>query len=172
VTSTDAVQPTLAGEIPKPVETDARVNGRAELAFVIYGDPKTAGSKKAFVNPKTGRAIITDDVGKPGKEWRGSVQAAAREHFTGELLRGPLLVELTFYRPRPAGHFGTGRNAGALKPSAPTLPTTRPDVLKYARAVEDALTGVVWADDAQITDEVLRKRFGEPARCEVTVRPL
>ena len=45
-------------------------------------------------------------------------------------------------------------------------------MLKLARAVEDALTGIVWRDDAQIVDEQLSKVYGEPARVEVDVAEL
>jgi predicted short-subunit dehydrogenase-like oxidoreductase (DUF2520 family) len=45
-------------------------------------------------------------------------------------------------------------------------------VLKLARGVEDALTGIVWRDDAQIVVEHLEKRYGSPARCEVRVKYL
>ena len=44
-------------------------------------------------------------------------------------------------------------------------------MLKLARAVEDAMSGVVYRDDAQVVTEVLRKRYGEPARAEVAIRP-
>jgi len=37
------------------------------------------------------------------------------------------------------------------------------------RAVEDALKGVVYVDDAQIVSELLDKRWGEPARVEVVI---
>ena len=73
------------------------------------------------------------------------------------------------YRPRPSNHFGTGKNAGVRKDSAPYFPIVRPDVLKIARGIEDALTGVIYRDDSQIVDEHLMKRYGEPARVEIIV---
>ena len=48
-------------------------------------------------------------------------------------------------------------------------PTSKPDVLKLARLVEDALTGVLFIDDAQIITELIEKHWGEPARVEVRV---
>ena len=81
-------------------------------------------------------------------------------------------VEFVFHRRRPKGHFGSGRNAGVVKASAPAHPTSRPDVLKLARAAEDALTGIVWHDDAAIVDERLRKVWGDREGCTVTVRLL
>lgn len=131
------------------------------IAFTVYGEAKPAGSKRAFVNPKTGKPIITDDTGKAGRVWRNDVQAAAREAYAGPLLDEPLWVTMTFYRTRPKSHYRTN---GELKASAPRVPTTRPDTLKLARAVEDALTGILWRDDALIVDEPLHKRFAEDGR--------
>jgi Holliday junction resolvase RusA-like endonuclease len=48
-------------------------------------------------------------------------------------------------------------------------------VLKLARAVEDALTGVLWRDDAQIAIEQLSKHYAErdePERVRVRVEAL
>lgn len=140
------------------------------LAFRVLGEAKTAGSKKAFKHPHTDRIIVTDDAGKKGKQWRQDVKFAGRSAIMDRaLLTGPLRLEVDFYRVRPAGHFGTGRNAGVLKASAEPYPAKRPDVLKLARAVEDALTGIIWRDDAQIVEESLRKLYGEPAHIMVRV---
>lgn len=142
------------------------------MAFVVHGEARPGGSKRAFPIRKNGRIvkIATVEDAKGVKEWRGSVAAVAAEAMNGRgLLTGPIEVRLTFYRPRPQGHYGTGRNAALVKASAPAFPATRPDVLKLARAVEDALSGIVYRDDAQIVEELLRKRYGEPARCEIEV---
>lgn len=140
------------------------------LEFVVNGKPRPGGSKRSFRHPSTGRIIVTED--SDNKNWRAAVAEAGARAMAiegDELLTGPLHVSFTFVRPRPAGHYGTGRNAGVLKDSAPNYPTTRPDVLKLARAAEDALTGQVWRDDAQIVDEHLAKVWGEPERCEIVV---
>lgn len=135
--------------------------------FTAHGQAKPAGSKRAFKNPKTGALIVTDDS-KGSKPWKQQVAGACLDRLPDgwELLRGiPLGLELTFYRARPKGHHG---RRGVL-PSAPAWPMTRPDVLKLARGVEDALTGVLWHDDAAIVVETLQKRWGEPERVEITV---
>lgn len=139
--------------------------------LTVYGEAQPAGSKRGFVNPKSGRVIITDDARK-SKPWKQQVAQAAGEVFEGPLWDGPLRATFVFYRPRPRSHYGTGRNSSKLKPSAPWYPTTRPDLLKYARAVEDALTGIVWTDDSRICDERLHKRYGEPARVWIVVERL
>jgi Holliday junction resolvase RusA-like endonuclease len=137
--------------------------------FVVYGKAAPAGSKTAFVG-KSGKPHVRDSS-KGSYEWKSKVSDKAAEVFGNkhELVTDPLEVWFTFYVPRPKGHFGTGRNADKLKDSAPTHPSSKPDVLKLARAVEDGMTGVVWRDDAQIVSEHIHKEYGEPARVVIEV---
>lgn len=150
------------------------------IRFTVLGQAQTAGSKRAFVLRRKGGAILTRANGSPivnvtddndkSKNWKQAVAWSAKEAMSvgAELMRGALSVEFTFYRPRPKGHFRT--NGGLNKAgSEASYPTMKPDVLKLARAAEDALTGVVWFDDAQIVEERLRKYWGEPARLEVLI---
>lgn len=153
------------------------------LAFFVEGHPQTAGSKTAIANPKNPSRPIVVDGGTSEerdrkKAWREDVREGARraiaEHPVADTFpfSGPVEVAFVFYRLRPKSHFGTGKNAGVLKSSAPMFPTTRPDALKLARAVEDALTAIVWADDSEIVDERLRKVWGSREGCAVVVRRL
>jgi Holliday junction resolvase RusA-like endonuclease len=125
----------------------------------VVGLPKTAGSKKAFKSATTNRIIVVDDSGKPGKQWRATVQAAARAVYSGELLDVPLKMVLNFYLPRPKSHYDA---KGRLKEPVPLYHRTRPDACKLTRAVEDALTGVLWTDDALIAESVSRKFYCVP----------
>lgn len=147
------------------------------LEFTVLGAAKTAGSKRAFINPNTGKAIVTDDNPR-SKPWMAEVRAAGHQAWMAamppgaSLLNDALAVDLTFYRQRPRQHFGQGRNSGSLLSSAPAYPAKKPDLLKLARAIEDALTGTIWIDDARIVSETLRKRWcatGEPERVEVRI---
>jgi len=129
----------------------------------VPGIPKPAGSKRGIALKGkfgfTGRVAVVDACEK-SKDWKADVKAFARTAWKGQpLLTGPVVLTLTFYVTRPKWHFGSGKNEGVLKSSAPRLPVVKPDVLKLARAVEDALTGVVWQDDSQITTETLMKRY-------------
>ena len=131
------------------------------IQFVVHGQPAPAGSKRGF---QRGGRVMVVDANPNSRAWKAVVLDAAAQHMNGQpLLDGPLLLELQFIVPRPKSHFGTN----GLRPSAPAFPTTRPDVLKLARAVEDALAGVCYRDDAQIVTELLAKNYGEPARCIV-----
>lgn len=141
------------------------------IRFTVLGKPETAGSKRAFM-PKGARFPVVVDDNPKSRGWKNDVRNQARGEYDGELLDGPLKVTLRFYRKRPTGHFGSGKNASVVKASAPATPISKPDVLKLARAVEDALTGVLWRDDAQIVVEVLEKHYGEPERVEIEVEAI
>jgi Holliday junction resolvase RusA-like endonuclease len=152
------------------------------ISFTVNGVAATAGSKKGFYNKTSGRVIITDDSAR-SRPWKAQVSDAAAEAMTFHSddgtsgyrtpLEGPLHLQVVFWITRPKGHFGTGRNAGKVKAGAPWAPTVKPDLLKLARAVEDALTGIVYRDDAQIVTEYLQKVYTpEGARTDVRVAEL
>lgn len=113
------------------------------------------------------------DANPKSKDWKSYVKLQASQQWQGGLLQGPLQVTFLFLVSRPQGHYGTGRNAGKLKDSAPRYPAKKPDLLKLARGVEDALTGSVYGDDAQIVEEILRKRYvrrpEDPPRVDIEV---
>lgn len=135
------------------------------LEFFVPGSPVAGGSKRAFpVKGRDGKlhVSVTDASGPKGKEWRAAIRFAAAAAATGgEMyggpLTGPLRLTLCFFLQRPQSHFGKR----GLRASAPPFPTTKPDVLKLARAVEDACTGIVWVDDAQVVMEDLRKAYAD-----------
>ncbi len=121
------------------------------ITFQVIGTPRPGGSKTGFYNKKLARVMMVDASGQKGKDWRTSVQAAAMEAYDGPLLQGAVRLYLHFLFSRPKSHYGTGRNASRLKPSAPQYHTQKPDLTKIVRSVEDALAGIVWKDDSQVT---------------------
>ena len=150
------------------------------IYFEVLGRPVTQGSTRTVPLSAKGGGYRTRPDGRPmlvpihadgGKlrAWRQEVACAARAKFDGPLLVGPVSLSLRFYRPRPQGHFGKGRNVGRLKASAPKHPTTRPDTLKLARGVEDACSGILWVDDSQVVEHVLGKEWGDCYRLVVEV---
>ena len=135
------------------------------IHIVVHGAAAPAGSKRGFVHPKTNRVIITD-ASKRSRPWKALVTDAAIEAMDGRPpLGGPLWVEIGIQVMRPKSHHGKR----GLLPSAPEWPTVKPDLLKLARGVEDALTGVVYNDDSQIVDERIRKTYGPSALCDIFV---
>lgn len=146
-----------------------------ELRFTVLGRPQPAGSKRGFAHPQTGKIILIDDA-KNSRPWKQQVAGVAQEAVAfqdWELAdRRPMRLEVAFVLARPKGHYGSGRNAGTVRASAPAYPATKPDATKLLRAVEDALTSIVWHDDAQVVEQAAWKLYGEPERVEVKVTVL
>lgn len=135
---------------------------------VVYRTDKTTGAKVPVVDEKGRiRTFVRDSSGKKGDQWRAQVAIAGQRAMDGrKRFESPLYVELTIVRARNKDHFGTGRNAGVLKASAPLFPNVMPDVIKLTRGTEDALTGVVWRDDSSnivMHVEKVYAQEGEPA---------
>ncbi len=108
----------------------------------------TAGSKTAF---KTASGqMVYRHASKFTKPWMDTVKFFAMSEYLDKVQTGPLGLIIWFHMSRPNGHYGTGRNAGILKESAPKYPTGRPDLSKCVRAIEDSLTGIIWKDDSQV----------------------
>ena len=142
------------------------------IEFFVPGTPAPGGSKKAFYNPKAARAFITDDS-KRSRPWKALVSDFALQAMAGRVpLNGPLAVLMVFVLPRLKGHFGTGKNATRLKDSAPKWHTTKPDATKLLRSTEDACTGILWRDDAQIAQQEARKRYGDTPGAWILVREI
>jgi len=150
------------------------------LQFTVYGKPVTQGSTRSVPMRAKGGGYQTDAKGRPKLmqkhdeetrliHWRQQIAQSARRQYQGPLSEEAIFLALVFHRPRPKGHFGTGRNANILKASAPEYPTQQPDTIKLTRAVEDALTGVVWRNDSQVVRHELLKVWGDCFRLDVTI---
>ncbi len=134
------------------------------IAFTVHGEPIPQGSKT-----RTRWGGIREDNPRT-KPWRATVAAdAALAMNRRPLLAGAVALEAVFTFPRPKAHYGTGRNAGTVKASAPTHHTKTPDLDKLLRALGDALTGIVVRDDSQLSRVTATKVYGKPARVEVRV---
>ncbi len=136
-----------------------------------HARPEPAGSKTAFplkgkngwLKGEGGRPIINVvDANPKAKAWKMEVAEEAAKQYRAQLIDRPVRCFMTFYLQRPKGHYGTGKNERVLKDSSPLHHTKAPDALKLARGVEDALTGVVWVDDAQVHRGGQRKVYVHP----------
>ena len=142
------------------------------IEFIVHGKPVPKGSKRGFVVGK--RVAIADDNSEPLQQWYGAVTSAAAEAMGDNLLWcGPVRLSVVFYFKRPKGHFGTGKNADTLKPSAPERHTKKPDLDKLLRTIQDALTSTVYRDDSQVCEYgVLTKQYGTPERAEIMIEDI
>lgn len=151
----------------------------ARLIVVVHGEPAPQGSKKAFVNRKTGRANLVE-ASKKVRPWRQAVQAAALEAVQ-EVRPGraagplwgpdhPLTVRITFSMKRPRSHYGTGKKANTIKPTAPDYPAVTPDLDKLVRSTLDGLGEAgVWHDDSRVVRLTAVKLYGPIPGAHITV---
>lgn len=137
------------------------------IEFDVRGLPVAQGTARAFV--AGGKARIATDSNRansPIGAWRTAIATEARGAIEGHpLLTGPVAVDLVFRLPRPRAHFlpaNGSRPAPALRLDAPVFVTAKPDADKLTRAALDALTAVVFGDDAQVGRLVVTKRYAAP----------
>jgi len=137
-----------------------------QITIRVPGKQQPAGSKRVVTNRSTGRAYVIDANPK-SRDWKTTVAQCASDAWNGEpLMTGAIRLTIVFCVARPRAHYGA---KGSLKLSAPTYPTTRPDLTKLVRAIEDALTGVIWRDDSQVVVQNVRKIYDEFFHTEITI---
>lgn len=141
------------------------------LRFIVYGKPEPQGSSRAFIPKGWKRPVITSTNTKL-KPWRQQIAFTALQAainvadgrpaplFSSE----PVQLCALFYFDRPKRQTKRER--------AQMYKVTKPDIDKLIRAIGDALTGIAYQDDNQIAGIITEKRFGSPARVEITVRIL
>lgn len=88
-----------------------------------------------------------------------------RPHAPKVPLEGPISLEITFYMPIPK----TSRVQTRLMINGTTLPIKRPDIDNMAYLVTNAMKGIMYEDDSQIVDLILRKRYGEEPKTVIKV---
>lgn len=141
-----------------------------KIAFFVPGIPRTKGSQKWVKSKHTGKSVPTTNENLD--IWVGKVSMFAQEAMKGHERLDDQAVEIDLYFlfERPKGHYGTGRNAGKLKPSAPLRHFQKPDPDKLERAIFDAMSGIVYKDDRQIDDHHTKKGWGRQAGVHITVK--
>lgn len=126
-------------------------------------------NRKIAVNGR----IIDVAKGKAGMTAQVKVYAQVRAQELGwQLADGPLAVRYRIFFARPKSHYRTGRNAAILRDNAPSRHAQRPDLVNLLKCLEDALTGIVWKDDALVTDVDAVKCWGDQDRIEIEVTRL
>ena len=125
------------------------------ISFTVRGIAQPGGSKRAF--PRKGGGVIVVDANPKVKPWREVVAYEARVAMGNRLpITGPVKLAVAVILPRPKTHFDRW---GTIKPLAPWYHTKRPDATKMLRAIEDAMTRIVWHDDAQVAIQEVMKFY-------------
>lgn len=137
---------------------------RPSISFTVHGKAVAKGSMRAFQPKGMTRPVLTSTA-KGLKAWesdiRGELQSAMKLNhpdIVRALFDAPIAVGLKFHMPKPK------------KPKNKHYPTTKPDIDKLARAAVDALSSVIFRDDAQVVALQVRKVFAAAgAKVEIVV---
>lgn len=144
------------------------------ITFTVRGLPAPQGSKRLLpLNARRGGRPIMVESSKRVPKWRRAIRDEARRAL--ELLpaekqaqrTGAVALDVEFRMPRAKGHYlpaNSRRPKPVLRDDAPRRPIGKPDVDKLARAVLDALSGVVWIDDAQVVSVAASKVYANEHR--------
>ena len=125
--------------------------------FEVPGPYGVKGSTFAFADRRTGK-IRTKTDSKYGKTFAAAVKVAALQAGIKKVPKGTgVTVSAIYGFARPTRTVG--RRA----------PCVRPDADKLGRALLDALTGIAYVDDGQVTALSIRKIYAERTRVRVVV---
>ena len=143
------------------------------IYFHVDGKPMGQPRPRAFAR-KMGNAFVARVYeGGSAEGWKSEIALAAREFIPKEKIAGPIHLTLHFFIPRPKSHYGTGKNAKVLKPSAPMYHTSKPDADNLTKAACDALTRIgMWEDDDQVVVWDGRKVYHESPGMDVWINEL
>ena len=94
------------------------------------------------------------------KSWRNQlISELAKAKPDGWDKSGAISVSAVFRFLRPQGHYGTGRNAGILKASAPEFHIVKPDLDKVTRSLGDSIQMAGLCPDQAIVSWNVAKRY-------------
>ena len=78
-------------------------------------------------------------------------------------LAGDIMLNLTFYMPRPKSHYCTGKRSHVLRAKAPVFHSVRPDIDNLVKMIADIIQGKdrMIIDDSQICSLAAIKVYSE-----------
>ena len=136
------------------------------VEFVIPGPPQGKG------RPRACRAAGSVLMYTPAKTVayehqvsRAAMIAMARR----DLITGPVLIELQILHGLPRS---MPKKRKLLALAGDIRPIRKPDADNVLKIICDACNGVVWRDDAQVTDGIFRRRYAEVPGVVVKILPL
>lgn len=142
------------------------------VSFFVPGEPQGKGRPRVRVLPAgPGKKPVPMLYTPPETvAYEARVAVAARDAMQGrELIDGPVMIESRIVHGIPQSKSKKWK-AQALAGEIPC--TKKPDADNVLKAVCDALNGVVFKDDVQVTDGSFRRRWGAIPGVHVRIVPL
>jgi len=137
-----------------------RERAKAMIEFTVRGVPIPKGSTKAFFRPGMKFPIVTAANVK-SKPWQEQIRMMAQAHAPAALWTGAVSITASFFLPRPKS-----------LPRRVVEHVKKPDSDKLLRNLLDALKGVVYQDDAQVTEIHATKRYSDAPGVVVRVEEI
>lgn len=136
------------------------------IVVLIDGEPQGKGRPRAFRVGKGVRMFTPEKT----RAYEQLVADEARNTIGGRApIVGPVELMLNLVCSVPAS-WSKKKRAQAL--DGEILPTKKPDADNCAKAICDSFNAIVWVDDVQVVDLVVRKRYGESPHVEAIITPL
>lgn len=125
-----------------------------ELRFLVPGEP--------IAQPRQKHRVATDGQGRafsrnytpskhPVNQYKAAVQMAAMELYRDAPHDGPVRLEVVCVFGRPKNRIWK------TKPMPREPKVSKPDCDNVIKAIKDALSKLVWRDDAQVYQETIEK---------------
>jgi Holliday junction resolvase RusA-like endonuclease len=141
----------------------------AELHIFVPGKPRAKGSSRWIRSASTGKAIppANDKAALALADWEAKVAHEARREFeelfgkAEPLWNVSVNLNVQFVFVRPKSHYKSNDRTKPLRACAPDHPRTEADRDKLLRAVQDALTGVVYTDDKLVCAGPVSKIYAD-----------
>ena len=133
-------------------DNDSATEAWMLIRFTIPGEPVAWARPRVVTTGPFPRFFEAKEV----TSWRQHARLFALEamrELDGRLLSGPLSMSCTFYFSRP------GRLVWKTRPMPEVHKDTKPDDDNLRKALSDAFEGIVYWNDAQISDAIIRKRY-------------
>lgn len=134
------------------------------IRLTIPGNP-IAKKRPRFARRKKFVAVINDQETEESlflfhvmQQWKGD-----------PIKDKTIAIHLKYFMKRPKSHYGTGKNAGKLKKSAPVNHFKKPDIDNLVKFTLDVLNGHVYHDDSLINYICAEKRYSEKPRTEIVL---
>lgn len=112
-----------------------------------------------------GKFIRMYDPPKTAK-FKKQLRALATEKYHDVPLEGEIYLKVAFYRKIQKS---VSKKEHDRRVSGAHRPIVKPDLSNYLKSFEDALNGIIWADDAMIVHEEIDKYYSDEPRIEVEV---
>jgi Holliday junction resolvase RusA-like endonuclease len=136
------------------------------IIIELPGLPRGKGRPR--FSRRTGRAY-TDAKTESFEGALRTVGAVAMMKRGRVLFEGPLMMIMTAIFPVPES-WSNKKRTEAL--AGHVFPTSKPDLDNLLKAAADGLNAIVYRDDAQIVEAVVKKAYGNHVGLTIEVRPI